>query len=418
MEDFAVSLTDLQQDTPTRPACQFDVPFDACSSGKYEAAEEDLNQTELHARVRLSDGSEFFGNALGRPQSLCSEIVFNTATTGYQEALTDPSYLGQTLLFTTPHFATTGWAREDSESRSISPHAVICRKLDLQPHHHESVLPLHAALAISKTPILHGFDTRALVLKLRSLQSLKAQIQISSRKLPWDHVPLPQVELEVISPLATFPKGSLFFREHSSEGRTVPTIVVIDFGCKDSIVQQLTEHGARVITFPWNDITVDEIVHLNPDGLLFSNGPGDPRTLLNREFLLKTYHTLSTRYPTFGICYGHQILGLVYGAKVGRVAFGHHAINHPVGALTETGQIGRVYITSQNHNYAVEDESLPSHFVVTHRHLNDHTVAGIRHQHLPISSVQFHPEAGPGPRDAHELFAQFLESLPKQEYDR
>ncbi len=333
--------------------------------------------------------------------SLNTEFVFNTALTGYEEVITDPSYHEQSIVFTTPHLGTTGWTNLESESAKTTPTAVICRQLSHVCGNQASQLSLQEKLDESQVPLIWGIDTRALTLVLRTHGALPGTISLASFEAPNSPLPPPAFQPQPISPRAAFPKGSSFFVKN-----TVATakIVVVDFGCKRSIVQQILKRNCEVHTIPWNSVTQDRVKNLKPHALLFSNGPGNPMVLADQAQLLEEYKSLALQYPTFGICFGHQILAMSFGATTQKIGFGHHAINHPVAAIDHSGAVEKVAITSQNHNYAVEEASLPDCFEVSHRHLNDHSIAGLRHRHRPLHTVQFHPEAGPGPRDSRSFF--------------
>jgi carbamoyl-phosphate synthase small subunit len=352
-----------------------------------------------------------------------AEFVFNTATTGYEEVITDPSYGGQVVVFTTPHLGTTGWTGEECESLSVAVSGVICRHLVSHDDNYLARSRLRDVLLEARVPVVSGVDTRALTLLLRQRGTMQGRVVVGADEAganpPSDLLAAKNHELRV--PLAIMPRAAVAGEAASPAKRaSLPSEVpaprtdrklrvgVVDFGVKASILEALHTRGAETVCFGWDTVTADHVRAARVDGLVFSNGAGDPRCLLEQPNRLVLFRELAESYVSRGICFGHQALALAYGAKINKLAFGHHAINHPVATLDATGKTVAVAITSQNHNYAVDLAGLPGELEMSHLHLNDKTVAGLRHRKGYFQSVQFHPEAGPGPRDAATFFDDFF----------
>ncbi len=376
----------------------------------------------LNAQVVLDDGSVWKGFSPSPPGVYpVSEFVFNTANAGYEEVMTDPSYGGQVVVFTTPHLGTTGWTHLEGESAQIAAAGVICR--DLVTHHdnHLAKERLCDVLVRQQVPVVTHVDTRALTLKIREHGSMQGCIVVHAAESPCHpdvgSMGLPDLQEPLaLRPCAAVPDGSIFFAPSASNAPGAPhlKVAVIDFGVKTSILKCLTERGAEVLCLAWDTVTLEQVVAAGVDGVLFSNGAGDPRCLLQEPQRLELYRKLAEGWVSRGICFGHQALALAYGSRVIKLAFGHHAINHPVASLGRDGVPDAVSITSQNHNYAVSPEGLPPELHISHIHLNDGTIAGLRHTRVPFESVQFHPEAGPGPRDARSFFDAFFVAMKEK----
>lgn len=382
----------------------------------------------VHRRNRAADTSadETAERATSMKLTLRCEFVFNTALTGYEEVITDPSYRGQSVVFTTPHLGTTGWTNLEMESTDLTPTAVICRTVSRVADNFAAVTSLGTALARSGVPLISGIDTRSLTLKLREKGAMTGVIELewcdtqneNEASTP-AHPPseAPRFLSAPIWPQAAFSRGGSFFNSAKApeEGKhDALSVALIDFGVKQSIIEALKARGCSVTVIPWQKATFQQIQSSHPDGVLFSNGAGDPRVLLQLPDLLNGFRKVATSYPSFGICFGHQTLAMCFGGGIDKIGFGHHAVNHPVARVSEQGKPEKVFITSQNHNYAVKQSALPTGFVVSHLHWNDGSVAGIRHVSLPVFSVQFHPEAGPGPRESMELFDAFTDLMRSQ----
>lgn len=374
-------------------------------------------------RAGASAFDESTTSATSKKLALHCEFVFNTALTGYEEVITDPSYLGQSVVFTTPHLGTTGWTNQEMESADLTPTAVICRTVSRVADNYAAVMSLGTALARSGVPLISGIDTRALTLKLREKGAMAGVIELewcgsqneTEAGAP-AHPPSAQHTFLAapIWPRAAFSEGGSFFASSKAldeKNHRPLSVTLIDFGVKQSIIEALRTRGCSVKVIPWQSATFQNIAATHPDGVLFSNGAGDPRVLLQLPDLLSEYRTVAQSYPSFGICFGHQTLAMCFGGGVDKIGFGHHAVNHPVARVSALGQPEKVFITSQNHNYAVKRNALPIGFAVSHLHWNDGSVAGIRHESLPLFSVQFHPEAGPGPRESMVLFDAFTDLM-------
>ena len=353
------------------------------------------------AYLALADGTVFNGVSCGAACDLPGEAVFNTGMSGYQEIVSDPSYFGQIVTLSTAEVGNDGCNDEDMESRGVFLNGLIVQNLN-PPSSWRSRRSLDDLLKNSGRPILSGVDTRRLVLHLREKGTQKAWLHADGTELPVEEAVAKArawsgldgldcaAQVAVAKPYNWSEKGDLH-------------VVVIDCGVKYNILRQLAANGFRVTVVPCGT-TAEAIFNLRPDGVLLSNGPGDPDGVVGVVDCVKK---LLGKVPIMGICLGHQILGLACGARTGRLHFGHHGCNHPVkNLLTNT-----VEITSQNHNFAIMPDSLGDNLEITHVNLNDGTIEGIRHRTLPAFSVQYHPEAAPGPFDARYLFGQFKELM-------
>ncbi len=363
-----------------------------------------------NAKLVLSNGITFFGHSFGALGSTVGEIVFNTGMTGYQEVITDPSYFGQILTFTYPEIGNTGINFEDSESNNFVK-GLIVRNYSSNNSNWRSKLSFNEWLVKNNIIGLYGVDTRALVKILRSSGSMNGLITTENYEV--------DTCLKIISDAPDM-KGLNLAKEVSTKknyicNETTKTdfdvrkifsknkfkIVAIDFGIKLSILNRFVSHGCEVLVLPSNSSFEDVLSH-NPDGIFFSNGPGDPSSVLDGINLAK----LLIKYgeiPMFGICLGHQIFGLALGGETYKLPFGHRGLNHPC------GMNNNIEITSQNHGFAIDPNSLSSDLVeITHFNLNDKTVAGLKLINKPIFSVQYHPEASPGPHDSDYLFKKFV----------
>jgi carbamoyl-phosphate synthase small subunit len=353
------------------------------------------------AYLALADGTVFNGVSCGAACDLPGEAVFNTGMSGYQEIVSDPSYFGQIVTLSTAEVGNYGCNDEDMESRGVFLNGLIVQNLN-PPSSWRSRRSLDDLLKNYGRPILSGVDTRRLVLHIRENGTQKAWLHADGTELPvaeavakaraWSGLDGLDcaAEVAVAKPYNWSDKGDLH-------------VVVIDCGVKYNILRQLAANGFRVTVVPCGT-TAEAIFNLRPAGVLLSNGPGDPDGVVGVVDCVKK---LLGKVPIMGICLGHQILGLACGAKTGRLHFGHHGCNHPVkNLLTNT-----VEITSQNHNFAIMPDSLGDNLEITHVNLNDGTIEGVRHRTLPAFSVQYHPEAAPGPFDARYLFGQFKELM-------
>jgi carbamoyl-phosphate synthase small subunit len=373
--------------------------------------------TTQPALLVLADGTVFKGKSFGAAGTAIGEVVFNTGMTGYQEVTTDPSYLGQIVTFTYPELGNTGINLEDEESEQPQIAGAIARNVCFKPSNWRSTQSFPDYLKQHKIPGIYGIDTRTLTRKLRSTGAMNGAI--SSEILdPADLLMKVQeapsmAGLNLVKQVSTKevyewsdPTSAIWeFRPTiDAPAAAQPlTVVAIDFGIKRNILRRLASYGCRIIVVPI-DTPPEEILKYNPDGIFLSNGPGDPSTVT--EGIETVRALMSSQKPMFGICMGHQILGLSLGAETFKLKFGHRGLNHPCGLSQQ------VEITSQNHGFAIDADSLSTAEVeITHLNLNDRTVAGLRHKRLPVFSVQYHPEASPGPHDADYLFDQFVKSM-------
>ena len=365
-----------------------------------------------NAKLVLSNGITFSGYSFGAVGTTVGEIVFNTGMTGYQEVITDPSYFGQILTFTYPEIGNTGINFDDSESGNCVK-GLIVRNYSNNNSNWRSKLNFNKWLIENNVIGLHGIDTRALVKILRSKGSMNGLItsedkdradclEIISNAPNMSGLNLSKEVSTKQSYLWNEPTKTDFdVRERLSNKTRKLKIVAIDFGIKKSILCRLVSHGCSVLLLPSNS-TIEDVLTHNPDGIFFSNGPGDPSSVLEGISLAKSLIKYA-QLPMFGICLGHQIFGLALGGNTYKLPFGHRGLNHPC------GKNNNVEITSQNHGFAIDPNSLPIDTVqITHYNLNDKTVAGLKVINKPIFSVQYHPEAGPGPHDSDYLFESFV----------
>jgi carbamoyl-phosphate synthase small subunit len=357
---------------------------------------------EIKAILVLEDGRIFEGTSFGVPGERYGEVVFNTGMTGYQEVLTDPSYEGQIVVMTYPLIGNYGINNEDSESRSIWLEGFVVKELCRKPSNWRSERTLDSFLKDHNIVGIQGIDTRALTKHIREAGAMRAVIST----VDYDQRSL--IEKVKASPDLI---GRDLVKKVTCDKPYVITnggfhVIAMDFGIKYSILHQLLDVGCRITVVP-ADTTVDEILSLNPDGVLLSNGPGDPSAIIYAVDTIRKLIDVGT-IPIFGICLGHQLLGLALGGDTYKLKFGHHGGNHPVKDLTT----GKIDITVQNHGFCVDIDSLNRDTIeITHMNLNDNTLEGMRHRELPVFSVQFHPEAGPGPHDARYLFNRFVELM-------
>jgi carbamoyl-phosphate synthase small subunit len=341
--------------------------------------------------LTLANGAVFDGNWEGGEESVEGEAVFFTGMTGYEEVLSDPSYKGQIVVFSYPLIGNYGISEKNMESKKIQPAGVIVAE-GYTGYINDSKTPFLSYVKKAGVPVLTGVDTRTLIQSIRTEGSMKAFMHKQSASAAGMSNTVPFKVKQAASP------------SFSASGKGDFHVVLIDFGYKKSILQSLLDHQCQVTVVPF-DTPMHQIEKLQPDGLLFSNGPGDPKELRS---WFAAYKKLAEKYPSFGICLGHQILALAFGGNTRKLKFGHRGANHPVMNLAT----GKVSMSSQNHSYVVEKESLKeTGFDVLFRNVNDDSVEGLTHRKLPVFSVQFHPEAAPGPREHQQLFEQFITSI-------
>ena len=363
------------------------------------------------ARLLLQDGTVLEGFACGQRGSVIGEVVFNTGMTGYQEVLTDPSYSGQLITFTYPEIGNTGVNPDDQEADQPHARGLIVRQLAPQASNWRSQQSLPEWMEQNGVIGIHGVDTRALVRHLRELGPMNGVISSDGRpalELLEDLKQAPSMEGlnladQVTTPTAyrwTKPCSVTFDQRFQTRPERPYRVVAIDFGIKRAILERLVSHGCDLTVLPANT-DINTVLSYEPEGVFLSNGPGDPAAVQSGITLARSLLE-HRQLPMFGICLGHQILGLALGGTTFKLAYGHRGLNHPCGST------GQVEITSQNHGFALDAASLPEDKVeVTHFNLNDRTVAALAHRNQPVFGVQYHPEASPGPHDADHHFARF-----------
>jgi carbamoyl-phosphate synthase small subunit len=377
---------------------------------------------DMRAILALEDGKYFEGESFGATGTQVGEICFNTAMTGYQEVLTDPSYRGQIVAMTYPLIGNYGTNSLDQESREPHVRGFVIEELSEAPSNWRSEMSLDDYLKEWDIPGVQGIDTRALTRHLRTRGAMKACL--TTEKLSVEEAVQQAVKgegvigMDYVREVSTpeiyqwdpEDKLSQAWSIVNGDGDSKPKlppirfrIVAYDYGIKQNILRLLRQKGFGVTVVPAST-TAEQTLALNPDGIFLSNGPGDPSAL---PYAHKTVADLMGKKPIFGICLGHQILGFAYGGSTFKLKFGHRGANQPVKDLKS----GKVAITAQNHGFAVDPNSLPKNVEVSHINLNDNTVEGMRHKELPIFSVQYHPEAAPGPHDASYFFSQFADLI-------
>lgn len=370
------------------------------------------------AKLALADGTVYSGNAFGASGEVYGEVCFNTSMTGYQEILTDPSYCGQIVTMTYPLIGNYGVNTEDVESRGLSIRGFVVRELCRRPSNFRSTESLDSYLKRANVVGIEGIDTRSLVRRLRirgAMTGVLSTVDLDDASLVKKAQSSPDlVGQDLVREV--MPEKSFAWAESLStlgqsgtpltpNGERELHVVAIDYGMKWNILRHLKNLGCRVTVVP-GTTTAAEILAQNPDGVFLSNGPGDPRPL---TYAIETIRGLLGKVPVFGICLGHQLMGLACGAEIYKLKFGHRGANQPV--LNNDSQ--RVEITSQNHGFAIAAETLPKNLEVTHVNLNDQTIEGLRHREFPAFCVQYHPEASAGPHDSSYLFQEFRRLMTK-----
>jgi carbamoyl-phosphate synthase small subunit len=371
----------------------------------------------MQAILALEDGRVFRGKGYGAKGECYGEVVFNTSITGYQEIFTDPSYSGQIVVLTNPQIGNYGTNQEDNEATRPWIEGLIVREFSKVSSNWRSQQVTDEYLEQFKVPVLSDIDTRALVRHLRDhgvMRGVVSTIESDAEKLVAKANSIPKMDGTDLAKVVST-KGPYVWEvgERSHEPvaqvgvKDEPArfhVVAYDLGIKQNILRKLRGEGCRVTVVPAQTLAED-VMALKPDGVFLSNGPGDPEPC---TYAVDSIRRLMGRMPIFGICLGHQLVGIALGGKTFKLKFGHHGGNHPVKQLKS----GKIEITAHNHNFAVDPDSLPeSEVELTHIDLNDSTLEGLRHRNLPLFSVQYHPEAAPGPHDSHYLFKEFVRMM-------
>lgn len=372
----------------------------------------------MQAILALEDGRIFRGKSFGARAECAGEVVFNTSLTGYQEIFTDPSYAGQIVVLTNPHIGNYGTTPHDAESTKPYIEGLVTREFSPVSSNWRSTQVADEYLERYGVPVIAEVDTRAIVRHLRANGVMRGVIasgdNLDAEALVAKARSIPKMEGTDLASVvttkepykwdATEPKNQTGdpFLKPSVDGQPLH-VVAYDFGIKENILRMLARENINVTVVPAKT-SAEDVLAMDPDGIFFSNGPGDPEPL---DYAIENVQKLQGKKPMFGICLGHQIFGIALGGKTYKLKFGHHGGNHPI----MNHQTGKVEITAQNHNFNVDPESLPDNVEKTHTNLNDQTLAGLKHKTDPMFSVQYHPEASPGPHDSHYLFKDFRKMM-------
>ncbi|KAK0607100.1 hypothetical protein LWI29_009302 [Acer saccharum] len=416
--DFALKpSTCFSTELPSNPSkfrvftvrCSAFRSSDAAATGLVERPWDVAN-----ARLVLEDGSIWKAKSFGASGTQVGEVVFNTSLTGYQEILTDPSYAGQFVLMTNPHIGNTGINFDDEESRECFLAGLVIRSLSINTSNWRCTEELAKYLAERNIMGIYDVDTRAITRRLRqdgsligvlSTERTKTDEELLEMSRSWDIVGVDLISgVSCKEPYEWVDKTKSDWEFNTNGGHEKNyRVIAYDFGIKHNILRRLASYGCKITVVPstWPS---SETLKMKPDGVLFSNGPGDPSAV---PYAVETVKEILGKVPVFGICMGHQLLGQALGGKTFKMKFGHHGGNHPVRNIRN----GRVEISAQNHNYAVDPATLPKGVEVTHVNLNDGTCAGLTYPALNVMSLQYHPEASPGPHDSDCVFRDFIELM-------
>lgn len=352
----------------------------------------------MKAKLILENGTVFEGRAFGHIRETVGEVVFNTGMTGYQEVLTDPSYYGQIVTMTYPLIGNYGINIDDMESKSAKVKGFIVREKCNNPNNWRCEFELDDYLKENRIIGLEGIDTRALTKMIRNQGTMRGIITVRDLN-----------ESQIEQNINSFHNMTAVKNVTTKEVKVIDGdkghIAVMDFGIKNNIIRSFSKRGCKLTIFPAH-AKAEEILSCNPDAIFLSNGPGDPKDLSD---VIENIKELVGKKPILGICLGHQLIALALGGDTEKLKFGHRGCNHPVKDLKKD----KVMITSQNHGYVVKEDNLPEDFEITHINMNDNTVEGMKHKKYPIYSIQFHPEACPGPHDTDGIFDEFVEMVQK-----
>ena len=372
----------------------------------------------MQAILALEDGRIFRGKSFGAPTECAGEVVFNTSLTGYQEIFTDPSYAGQIVVLTNPHIGNYGTTPSDAESKKPFIEGLVVREFSPVSSNWRSTQVADEYLERYGVPVIADVDTRAIVRHLRANGVMRGVLasgdNLDAEALVAKARAIPKMEgtdlASVVTTKEPYKWDATEPKNQTGDPLLKPTVegdslhvVAYDFGIKENILRMLARENIDVTVVPAKT-PAEDVLAMNPDGVFFSNGPGDPEPL---DYAVENVQKLKGKTPIFGICLGHQIFGIALGGKTYKLKFGHHGGNHPI----MNHQTGKVEITAQNHNFNVDPDSLPADVEKTHTNLNDITLAGLKHKTDPMFSVQYHPEASPGPHDSHYLFKDFRKMM-------
>ncbi|MCF0134541.1 MAG: glutamine-hydrolyzing carbamoyl-phosphate synthase small subunit [Blautia sp.] len=360
---------------------------------------------DYNRKLILEDGKEYYGYGFGDEETKICEVVFNTSVVGYQEILSDPSYTYQAVVMAYPLIGNYGMAEEDYETKIPTIGAMIVRDYNDMPSNFRSAKTLSQVMKTYHIPGIYGLDTRALVRRIRNngsclgmITDIHTDTQNAMKQLREYRVPKDAVPLVSRKEMQFYPVDNAAFH-----------VVAVDCGMKENIVRSLNRKGCSVTVVPF-DTSKEAIENLRPDGIFLSNGPGDP---MDVQVVVSLIKELKGKYPMFGICLGHQMISLAYGAKTYKLKFGHRGGNHPV----KNRKTGKIEITSQNHSYAVDTESLKeTRLTATHINILDNTIEGVECLEDKVFSVQYHPESAPGPQDSTYLFDRFIELMKEERH--
>ncbi|VFP85716.1 Carbamoyl-phosphate synthase small chain [Buchnera aphidicola (Cinara pseudotaxifoliae)] len=368
------------------------------------------------AHLVLENGTVFQGISAGIEGETIGEVVFNTAMTGYQEIITDPSYHGQIISFTNPHIGNVGTNKQDEESKKIFAKGIVAKSISSISSNFRSTQDLLKYIKKKKIIAISNIDTRKLTHILRKYGSqygcIQSELYMDKKKaikkiLNYKNKKKKNINISIgVKNIQEWiPKNS----RHNTYQRKKFHVIVYDFGVKNNILNILHEKNCKITLIP-PTISVNKVISLKPSGILLSNGPGDPRLYI--KSIKDTKKLLNLSIPIFGICLGHQILALSLGAKIIKMKFGHHGSNHPIQNI----HTKKVFITTQNHNFTIDKQSIPKNIIITYTSLFDNTIQGISLKNHPSFSFQGHPESTPGTHDAHTLFDKFIKNMQKQEF--